>query len=119
MKKALFLILASLCAFSCLAVLAQEKAGQAASAKKVRWEGMVQVINKDASSMTVRKMNSTQEKTIYFDNSTKWVSQEHGSKKVNPIDSSAVKDGDRVICEGTEENGKFHATLISKRLTPP
>ncbi len=118
MKKVFFVILASVCAFLCLAVLAQEKTGQTAKAKKVRWEGMVQVINADASTMTVRKVNGTQEKTIHYSSATKWVSQEHGSKKVNNIDPSQVKDGDRVICEGTEENGEFHATLISKRLTP-
>jgi len=52
------------------------------------------------------------------DISTKWVSQEHGSKKVNDVDASEVKDSDRVICMGTwEKNGVLHATLVSKRLT--
>ena len=50
--------------------------------------------------------------------STRWVSQEHASKKVNEIDASQVKDGDRVIPKGTwEKKGVFHATLISKRLS--
>ncbi len=49
---------------------------------------------------------------------TRWVSQEHGSQKVNDIDASEVKDGDRVICTGTwDKDGVLHATLISKRLT--
>ena len=56
--------------------------------------------------------------TVQYDSSTKWVSQEHGSKKVNDIDASQVKDGDRVICTGTwEKKGVLHATLISKRLS--
>jgi hypothetical protein len=49
---------------------------------------------------------------------SRWDSQEHGSKKVNNIDASEVKDGDRVICKGTfDKDGVLHATLISKRLT--
>ena len=49
---------------------------------------------------------------------TKWVSQEHGSKTVNDIDASQVKDNDRVICKGTyDKDGVLHATLISKRLS--
>jgi hypothetical protein len=58
------------------------------------------------------------EKTVEYDSSTKWVSQEHGSTKVNDIDASQVKDGDRVICRGKyDDKGVLHATLISKRLT--
>ncbi len=58
------------------------------------------------------------EKTVQYDSSTKWVSQEHGSKKVNDIDASQVKDNDRVICKGTwDKEGVLHATLISKRLS--
>jgi hypothetical protein len=44
--------------------------------------------------------------------------QEHGSKTVNDIDASQVKDNDRVICKGTyDKDGVLHATLISKRLS--
>jgi hypothetical protein len=40
------------------------------------------------------------------------------SKKVNDIDVSQVKDGDRVICEGSwDKSGLLHASLISKRLS--
>jgi hypothetical protein len=100
---------------------AQEKAEKKHNdnaAKQARWEGMVQRSSKDESTLTVRKVGSTLEKTIHYDNSTEWVSQKHGSKKVNKIDPSEVKDGDRVICRGTyDQSGKFQATLISKRLT--
>jgi hypothetical protein len=58
------------------------------------------------------------EKTCAYDSSTKWVSQYHRDKNVNNIDSGDVKEGDYVICKGTEENaGVVHATLISKRLS--
>jgi hypothetical protein len=62
--------------------------------------------------------HSTLEKTIKYDSSTKWVSQAHGSTKVNDINASQVKEGDRMICTGTWENpGVLHATVISKRLS--
>jgi hypothetical protein len=95
---------------------AQEKMDK--MAKQDRWEGNVVRSSQDKSTLTVRKVGSSEEKTIAYDSSTKWVSQEHGSKKVNDIDASQVKDGDRVICEGTlDKDGVLHATLISKRLS--
>ena len=128
-KKLLVLLFASVLAFP-LSVFAQdapketkaeEKAEEKAekkAAKPARWDGIVTRVNKDKSTLTVRKVGSTIEKTIASDSSTKWVSQEHGSKKVNDIDASQVKDGDRVICKGTYgKDGVLHATLISKRLS--
>ena len=86
--------------------------------KEARWEGRVERSSKDQSSLTVRKVGSSLEKTCVYDSSTKWVSQYHADKKVNDIDASQVKDGDYVICKGTEEKaGVIHATLISKRLS--
>jgi hypothetical protein len=87
------------------------------AAKEARWEGIVIRSNPDKSTLTVRDRNSV-ETTVQYDSSTRWVSQEHGSKKVNDIEASQVKDNDRVICRGTREKaGVFHATLISKRLS--
>ena len=92
-----------------------------AQEKQSRVEGVVARSSKDKSSITVRTrtgMGSNVEKIVMYDSSTKWTSQEHGSKKVNPIDSSQVGDNDRVICLGTwDKDGVLHATLISKRLT--
>jgi hypothetical protein len=100
------------------AVFAQEAPKEAKAAKPARWEGMVIRVSKDQSTLTVRDVGSSHEKTVQYDSSTKWVSQEHGSKKVNDIDSSQVKEGDRVITEGTwDKDGALHATLVSKRLT--
>jgi hypothetical protein len=98
---------------------AQEAPAQEKAAKETRWEGIVARSSPDKSTLTVRKVGSSVDKTVQYDSSTRWVSQEHGSKKVNDIDASQVKDGDRVICTGTwDKNGVLHATLISKRLTP-
>ena len=129
-KKLLVLLFASLLAFP-LSVFAQdapketkaqEKAEEKAekkAAKPARWDGIVTRVNKDKSTLNVRKVGSSQERTVEYDSSTKWVSQEHGKKKVNDIDADQVKDGDRVITTGTwDKNGVLHATLISKRLTP-
>jgi hypothetical protein len=98
------------------AVLAQEAAP--AKAKEDSWEGKIQRSNKDNSTLTVRKADGSAEMTVVYDSSTRWVSQYHGSKKVNDIDSSQVKEGDYVICKGTfGKEGTLHATLISKRLS--
>jgi hypothetical protein len=94
---------------------AQEKMGQ--MAKEDRWEGNVIRSSPDQSTLTVRKLGGTAEMTVHYDSSTQWVSQEHGSKKVNDIDASQVKDGDRVIIRGTWEKNELHAKLISKRLS--
>jgi hypothetical protein len=96
------------------AVLSQE----AAKSKEARWEGLVARSSKEHSTLTVRKSGENAEKTCEYDSSTKWVSQYHADKKINNIDASDVKDGDYVICKGTEEKaGVIHATVISKRLS--
>src|SRR5262249_16310990 len=79
------------------------------NAKQTRWEGNVIRSDPQKSTLTVQKVGSANEMTIRYDSATRWVSQEHGSKKVN--------DGDRVIARGVWEKGGLHATLISKRLS--
>ena len=88
-----------------------------ALAQSIRWEGIVSRSNKKKSMLTVRAKASNDEKVIYYDDSTRFTSQEHGSKKVTDIDPSQIKEEDRVICVGTYDKGTFHATLISKRLS--
>jgi hypothetical protein len=120
MKKLLTLLLTSVLAIP-LSTLAVEQEGAPAqdkTTKQDRWEGTIIRSSQDKSTLTVRKVGSPIEKTVAFDSSTRWVSQEHGSEKVNNIDASQVKDGDRVICTGTWGNdGVLHASLISKRLS--
>jgi hypothetical protein len=118
-NKLFTLLFASVVVFALsTAVFAQEAPKEAKAAKPARWEGIVTRVSTDKSTLTVRQVGSSHEKTVQYDSSTKWVSQEHGSKKVNDIDSNQVKDGDRVITEGTwDKDGILHATLISKRLT--
>ena len=119
-KKLLALLFTSVLAFPLSTVVfAPEAPAQDKAAKEARWEGVIVRSSTDKSTLTVRKVGSTIEKTVASDSSTKWVSQEHGSKKVNDIDASQVKDGDRVICKGTWEKkgATLHATLISKRLS--
>jgi hypothetical protein len=85
--------------------------------KLARLEGIILRSDKDKGTLTVRQRGSTQEKTVQYDSSTQWTSQEHHSKKINTIDASQVKDNDRVIVLGKYDKGVLHATLISKRLT--
>ena len=85
--------------------------------KEERWEGNVTIISKDKSTIVVRKIGTSVVKTIAWDASTTFRSQEH-DKKPNPITSGDIKEGDRVICVGNyDKEGVLHATLISKRLT--
>jgi hypothetical protein len=106
----------SVIAFSLSTVMFAQEA-PAKKGKEARWEGEVIRSSSDQSTLTVRKLGGTAEMTVHYDSSTHWVSQEHGSKKVNDIDASQVKDGDRVIVKGTWDKNELHATLISKRLS--
>ncbi|PYV97599.1 MAG: hypothetical protein DMG89_13790 [Acidobacteria bacterium] len=111
-KKLFTLLCGSLVAFSLSTVIfAQEAPTQEKKmdkvAKEARWEGEVVRGSPDKSTLTVRKSGSNLERTVHYDSSTKWVSQEHGSNK----------DGDRVIVRGTWDKDELHATLISKRLS--
>ena len=119
-KELLTLLFVSVLAFPLsTAVFAQEAPPKERVAKEARWEGTVVRSNPEKSTLTVRKPGSANtETTIKHDSSTKWVSQFHGDKKVNDIDSSQVKGGDFVICKGTwDKSGVLHAALISKRLS--
>ena len=114
-KKLITLLLASILALPIsVATFAQEAPAEAKVAKEARWHGTIT----DQSTLTVRNDEGA-EMIVQYDSSTKWVSQEHGSKTVNDIDSTQVKDGNRVICKGSMgKDGILHATLISKRLSP-
>lgn len=117
-KNLLMLLLVSVIAFPTSALFGQAAPAQDKMAKQDRWEGNIIRSSQDKSTLTVRKVGSSEERPVAYDSSTRWVSQKHGSKKVNDIDASQVKDGDRVICEGTwSKDGVLHATLISKRLS--
>jgi hypothetical protein len=120
-KKLLTLWFASVFVFVLSApLLAQDasKPAEATAAKPDRWEGVVTRSNKDKSTLTVRSRDTNVEKTVRYDSSTLWTSQEHHSDKVNTIDASQVKDDDRVICQGAwNKDGSLQATTISKRLT--
>ncbi len=87
------------------------------AAKEGRIEGKVVRTNKDKSTITVRVRDTDAEKTVHYDDATKWVSQYHGAKDVTTIDASQVKDGDQVICLGSYKDKEFHAATISKRLS--
>ena len=117
LKKQIILLLGLVLTFPlAMAVIAQEAP---AKAKEARWEGNIIRTSKEDSTLTVRKVGSqTLERTVRYDSSTKWVSQYHGDTKINNIDASQVKEGDRVICTGTwDKSGVLQASLISLRLS--
>src|SRR5882672_238598 len=120
-RKLFSLLFASVLVFvMSTSVFAQEgsKPTEGKAVKQARWEGVITRSNKDNSTLTVRNRDKNDEKTVRYDASTQWTSQEHHSKTVNNIDASQVKDNDRVICLGTwDKDGVLHAASCSKRLT--
>src|SRR5260370_37500680 len=101
-------------------VFAQQgsKTAEGKDAKQDRVEGVVTRSNKDKSTLVVRNRDTNVERTVQYDSSTQWTSQEHHSKTVNNIDASQVKDDDRERCLGdVDQDGILQATSISKRLT--
>jgi cytochrome c-type biogenesis protein CcmE len=117
LKKQIALLFALVITFPLAMVVVAQEAP--AKAKEARWEGNVIRSSKENSTLTVRAVGSTtNERTVVYDSSTKWVSQYHGDTKVNDITPDQVKEGDRVICTGTwDKPGLLHATLISLRLS--
>jgi Ni/Co efflux regulator RcnB len=112
MNKVIVILLAAVFAAAGLTTqkaTAQEKQEKTATAvKAARWHGRIVRMNKDLSTLDVRRQGI--EKTIYYDSSTRWT---HGMKA---LEMSEFKEEDDVICLGTyDEKGKFHATRIDLR----
>ncbi len=93
--------------YSVRTAVAQEKQAKPAAAEKpLRWHGIIIRINKDQSTMDVRK--GTIEKRIHFDSSTQWTK----GKEMLP-DMSEFKEGSDVICIGkADAKREFHATRV-------
>ena len=96
LKKLLALVFTSLLVFWTSAPLfaqeaAKEKMAKPKKTEQARWEGIVVRSSSEKSTLDVRKRGGNIEKTIHYDSSTKWTSQEHGSKTVNNITASDVK----------------------------
>jgi len=113
MNRVIVILLAALFAGAGLAVpkaTAQEQPEKktAAAPKEARWHGRIVRIDKDQSTLEVRRQGIT--KTIHYDSSTKWT---EGTKAV---EMGELKEEADVICLGTyDEKGKFHATRIDLR----
>jgi hypothetical protein len=88
------------------AVAQEQPAKPAAGERHLRWHGVIVRINKDQSTMDVRK--GTVERKIHFDSSTQWTK----GKQVLP-DMSEFKEGSDVIClVKAGEKGELHATRV-------
>jgi len=85
----------------------KEKEQKARAATEARWSGVIVRLNKDTSTVTVRKQHI--ERTIHFGSGTKWTKGTHN------IDMSQFKEGDRVICLGKYDNKEFVASRIDLR----
>jgi hypothetical protein len=110
MRKVLVMLLFALFAVTMMGFAAQEpaaapKAGKT-TVKAVHWSGAVDRIDKENSILTVRRKGGMT-KQIHYDASTKWSTRSGGT-----VDPSTLKEGDRVVCNGKDEGGKFVAIEI-------
>jgi len=113
MKRSLVVSIVAVLVVAGLAIAAGKE--KAAGTKQTKWEGTVVRSDKDQSTLTVRRGGTNIEKVVHYTADTKWTHQVKG--KVEPIEMSEVKDGDRVICLGSYDDKKeFQATRIDKRL---
>lgn len=111
MKFVSILIRLSLGVLLALALATQGVAQKKAAApKEDRVSGTIQVMNKDASSFTVRTSGNIQ-RTVVYNSDTKFT-------KVNqPGSIDEIKEGVRVICVGKfDEKSRLVATRIDVRL---
>ncbi len=111
MKRILVLLL--IVVFAAIGLTAKEKAAAGekkekavAGAKLERWSGGILRMDTDASTLTVRK-KGTMEKIIHYSSATAWTKKAGGA-----ADPKTLKEGDRVVCLGKTEDGKFVATEI-------
>jgi hypothetical protein len=110
MNKVIVILLAAVFAvagFATLKATAQEPQAKKAAAapKEARWHGRIVRMDKDQSTLDVRRKEVT--KRIHFDSSTKWIS---GKKSA---EMSQFKVDADVICLGTyDAKGEFQATSI-------
>jgi Cu/Ag efflux protein CusF len=114
MKKVIVILLCTVFAVVGLAAhyaLANGQEKAAAAPKESRWHGVIVMIDKDKSTMDVRRENVV--KTIHFDSSTKWTE----AKGAKAIDMSEFKEGSEVVCLGTYKKGSvvMNATNIDLR----
>ena len=71
-----------------------------------RWSGAIQRMDKDNSTLTVRKPDG-RTKNISYTTATKWT-----NKAGATVDSATLKEGDRVVCIGKNEGDKFIAAEV-------
>jgi hypothetical protein len=72
-----------------------------------RWSGSIQRIDKDNSTLTVLSKSKGTTKTISYTTTTKWT-----NKAGATVDSTTLKQDDRVVCLGKYEGNKFVAAEI-------
>jgi hypothetical protein len=110
MKRILVLLLIAV--FAAIGLAAQdqpaggEKEKKVSAAKLERWSGGILRMDTEGSTLTVRRKGSI-EKIIHYSSATAWTKKAGGA-----ADPSTLKEGDRLVCFGKTEGGKFVATKI-------
>ena len=99
-----------------LAGATQASAQEKKKEKQGRIEGVIQMINKDTSTITVRKGNVPRQ--IVYSADTKVGRFTARGKPDAPASASDLKEGQRIIALGKFNKTQFAATQISIRLGP-
>jgi hypothetical protein len=91
---------------------ATEKAAKEKAAKADRIHGVVQSINKETSTITVKQSRTGMIRQIVYSDATKWTKE---NKPGASLDE--VKEGTDIICLGKfDPNGKLEASRVDVRL---
>jgi len=110
MKRILVVMLMTV--FACVGPALRLVAAQDTTQEKpkdqsaARWSGAIQRMDKDNSTLTVRKPDG-RTKNISYTTATKWT-----NKAGATVDSTTLKEGDRVVCIGKSEGDKFIAAEV-------
>lgn len=92
--------------FAVRPVAAQDQGKEKAASSQTRWSGAIQQMDKENLTLTVRHRDG-RTKVIHYTTSTKWT-----NKAGATVDSTTLKEGDRVVCLGKNERDKFMAAEV-------
>jgi len=108
MKRVRSVVLLAVVVLVGAALAGAQEAKKEKTPAAARWSGVIVRLNKQTSTVTVRKGHI--EREIHFDSATKW------TKGTGGADQSQFTEGSRVICLGSYNDKKeFVATRIDLR----
>jgi hypothetical protein len=87
-------------------VAAQDQGKEKTASNPTRWSGAIQQMDKDNLTLTVRHRDG-RTRIIHYTTTTTWT-----NKAGTKVESTTLKEGDRVVCLGKFEGDKFVASEV-------